>query len=438
MAKASTYPREFDDSAKSAYRMKMAGLATALPEGIMKRMRAGESLSMAGTFKTQRMLDREATAAKDFQLALRELGLEVFADEKFNVMLREVFINGGVFFDAPGEVIMTGPLVAKGRIGTLEIASAALAKHENGCCCYAPKRHVGNGTYLPPNIVLDMTDILDTAIYRINLFRFGEYEPISSFAMSSREVRGPVPSPTELRRRLDILTSDHPSRQELEQLMRIWNLDSAQASNAIFGLRNMGRSIGTLQQEDDVAHTIEYCNALGRMFALYNVIQHLELRRRFGPNPDYDTVTTELMAKRAALSTISWLADLGYGDTTLRLGEIYFAAASGQFDPDSVSVFSQFGMGPIMSSVVVAAESNYDAIHQFANADPQKIAAAARNALDVIFRQLTGKTFVKAHPGVEGIVEEVRQFVPLPPDKLPLVAEMWKRKDEYMFTRYLD
>lgn len=436
-------PPAYRASKTSPYRQRVAALAQPLPGQILGRMEVAKAIFAAVPDPGDILIDLPALAEglrKTVEMAER-VGMEPpapgacrTADEQW----RRMFYDRGIFFDVVCSNLCTGPLMAEHKIDGLDIFLVGVANPlPGGASAYAPPRMGGE---MPARIIVDASGLLEEAVYKINIFRYLQLEPVCSVLFTTRE-HEEGPREALFKRRLKgILPAGefkkHDFRRAFDDL-REGSMDTAAMNTAfirILIMRFMGLTVRSLYAEDEAEHALNLCNHVAHSTLVTQLAMHRELERLKAEEGvtgrDPDEMEALIRHYQEHLDFVGWLSDIAYGDAISRID--YISQHGFMCGSPSAAFFKKQGMRPIIEKAVIQPTLPTNPMDGFFNVltcPAERFSRAARERLDEVFEDLTGRPFVQVHPGLMEAFERVNRTTFITRDMLPTLAEIWKREN---------
>jgi len=338
-----------------------------------------------------------------------------------------------VFFDVTRSRLCIGPLIAQRTVGGLEFFFAALKENTiERNALYVPERSPLSN---PPRVIVDLSSLLEEAVFNINLIRFAQLEPISSVLFSPTE-REKNPTEGLLRQRLKRMVP----RGEFDMLdfrrvfddLREGADDRAAINNAFTGMliiRFTGLVVRAAHSEDEVEHTLNLCNLLIRPSLICQLAMHREferLRQMHGiGSDDYKKMEEFFNNSISHLNFVGWLADMAYGDPLYRIFALSnFGLVGG--GSQSFLFFKEHGMTPVIRRTCAQTPcTSEELFFRVLSCPAEKFRHAAQERLDEVFHDLTGSPFSEAHPNLADAFRLINNTTFMTPEILPTVVRMW-------------
>src|SRR3989338_6433620 len=428
-------PKPYIDSKSTPYRKRIAAMAKPLPDKVAACIEMGETIFRGTPNPHELLVDIPA-----FLEALDRCGKIV---ERHGIVLPDIrdpatsitrsdkfFRDNGVLFDGAKSRLYVGPLLLTRRIDSVDIFVAALKDQHLGAAIFLPDKSSDGGNSC--RIILDAVSLLEEAIFRINLMRFHQPEPVSSIIK-------PVTNDKQaIARRLKEI-SDLEDIDGFRAILSELNGGSKQigaifpAFGKILILKFIDLMIRSYHSDDDIEHTINLFNLMARCTVITQLAVNREGQRIInevnGDRVQYDE-SAIMRANEATLDFVGWLANIAYGDPFFRISDIQLGGMSGE--TESGVYFKQHGMPRIFGKlgITFTPETNVsgitDQLFSFLCSSKERLQVVARAILDEYFEHYTGKSFEEVHPGLVGAFKEVNETEFLTRDDLPTVSEIWK------------
>lgn len=423
---------------KSPYRQRLAAVAKPLEERVQKLIEIGETI-FRGTPRPRSILmdlvafeealDRVEEITTAHNIPIPPAG----SCRNGGEVWRRLFYEQGVFFDLSDSKLCTGPLLAEHQIDGLDAFFAALTRPIGSASNYLSER---KPIETPARVIMDVASFLEEAVYRINLFRYRQMEPLASLLFTTEEKEQSLRTPLFKQRLKRIAPAGKLKRIDFERILRDLSQDTGddpvdQAFASILVMRFMDRIVRSTGAEDEIEHTLNLCNLIVRSALVSQLAAHREferLKEEHGADNEAEAESFH-MAHQPQLDYVGWMADIAYGNPIYRIGS---ASQSGIVYPDdseSLRFFEQHGTTPILQRTGLRSDDLMGAFYDTLTCPAERFQAAARELLDEVFTSWTGKSFSETFPGLVQAFEQINGTTFVTREQLPIIAEVWKSEN---------
>ena len=414
----------------SSYRQSIRALAIPLDERTIGAMKIAEQASRGSGIITDTFIDLprllEFLGNIEAIASLHGISTPSLDDSLDNVW-RQLFYENGAFFDFLGGIVL-GPLIAEHKFGGVNIFLPALTQNPGGHLSgYMVARgdSSSEGGPIPERIFIDLAEVLEQVVFRINMFRYYQLEPSSSRLFFNDRELDKLDSKT-IQRRLRSFVPDGGYGFKFDNFRRtVLDLKSGSddysltvAFSQALIIRLWGLHIRSEYNEDPVQHTVNLVNSLVRSLIITELAVHATVQRS---GPDYDSPESIKFQ-----NLVAWLADIVYGSPLHRLGVLSYV---GLTDPsEHVSYFNQHGMANILSHLNLPDLPSTSFERRFAllSTEASAYAAAAQAVLDEVLMGKLSADSADVLPVSE--FEKIRRTTFVTPETLSTIAHVWSQR----------
>ncbi|MBI5227374.1 hypothetical protein HY988_02185 [Candidatus Micrarchaeota archaeon] len=437
MATFTQHRTPYDSAQKSPYRARLAHLAKPLGEETQKRIQvAKHGVSGYGALYANSLvvdLPRLLESIDRGTAIMEELGLPegTARDRTGFTTLKEFYYDKGVCldFDQDNEPFV-GAIVRRQHMREVEVMTVVADSPTRTTTIYSPEVKEGEAS-IDARILINAVQALESAAYKINLYRHLQLEPeISCLFHRAEEV-----SFGEVERRLKPMTlgTEIKRTEFIRALISLGamagNLDSVANAFVRFWKIQFGvRMVKETYHPNEVEHTIRLANRNLGGSVVAGLMFHAEVERlkRSGfidPEKGFGE-SSEIFQN---LELVSWLADMAYGDPYDRVRAAQDNEASGRITLQLIE-FNSWMQAIWREIVRVRTNDLFEPRLMLVQTKAGRIREAAKYHLNRWFVENAGQNMKEVHPGLGKILEEAGQATYIDREAIALAASVWRER----------
>lgn len=277
-------------------------------ESIMKAML--ESIERRTMEKSGRVYEMYLDGKRYVRIPLLSLS------QRSEILDDALSLGGSLLPSVPS---LFGPLIEHKTVSGTPIYSSALVVNPYGIREFIEQSEDESER----GIVLDMSRIVEEAVFRINLFRCFEFEqPESVWLMSSREKW--EPSKEILQERIKTVQLEDLNIEAVDDALAALKHVTESEEDAVgllLTFYHLGQPVRSTWSEDKVQHTINLCNLIAKSSVISGLVK-IALKDRVHSAFE-DGVEGYIEKRKLFLDIFGKMAEFTYSSPSFRLGELF-------------------------------------------------------------------------------------------------------------------